>query len=356
MIKVNGTDFNNQEFHIGIDVHKKNWVVTIRNNQLELKTFSMNPSPEQLHQHMERNYPGGKYISAYEAGFCGFWIHRKLQQLGFDNRVIHAADIPSTNKERTTKTDKVDSRKIARELENKSLKAIYIPDELHQQLRSLCRLRYRAVQSQTRVKNRIKGHLYTYGFILPSNREMCHWSGNFIKWLKNLQFSHAPGKDYLLICVDELQQHRQRIALIVRTLRQHIKELGLKEQIDLLCSVPGIGWITAVCFYTELIDMARFRYFDKLASFVGLVPSIHSSGDSSTEQGITRRRNRYLRHLIVESAWVAVREDPALLHAFNQLTRRMKKQDAIVRIAKKLLSRIRYVWINQQSYVTAVVE
>ena len=77
--------------------------------------------------------------------------------------VIHAADVATTNKERTNKTDKVDSRKIARELENKSLNSIYIPDELHQQLRSLCRLRGQSVVNQTRVKNRIKGHLHTYG-------------------------------------------------------------------------------------------------------------------------------------------------------------------------------------------------
>ena len=62
------------------------------------------------------------------------------------------------------------------------------------------------------------------------------------------------------------------------------------------------------------------------------------------------------RHLIGEAVWIAIRKDPALLLAFNQLTRRMKKQDAIIRIAKKLLRRIRYVWKNQTPYVLAVVE
>ena len=133
MREIKRTDFSNQDFHIGIDVHKKNWLITIRNNQMELRTFSMNPSPEELHQHMQRYYPGGRYISAYEAGFCSFWIHRNLQELGIKSIVIHAADIPSTNKERSTKTDKVDSHKIARELEKKSLNSIYVPNEFHQQ-------------------------------------------------------------------------------------------------------------------------------------------------------------------------------------------------------------------------------
>ena len=202
------TDFRNQDFHIGIDVHKKNWCITIRNNQMELRTFSMNPSPEELHQHMEHNYPGGRYISAYEAGFCGFWIHRKLQSYGFKNLVIHASDVPTTHKEKSTKTDKVDSRKIARELEKKSLNSIYIPNEFHQQLRSLCRLRHRAVQSQTRVKNRIKSHLYFYGTVIPSHEEMPHWSGHFINWLKSQEFSYQSAKDYLLFCIEELAQHK----------------------------------------------------------------------------------------------------------------------------------------------------
>lgn len=350
------TDFRNQDFHIGIDVHKKNWLITIRNNHMELRTFSMNPSPDDLHQHMNRYYPGGRYISAYEAGFCGFWIHRELQQLGFENLVIHASDVPTTDKEKSTKTDKVDSRKIARELEKKSLNSIYIPNEFHQQLRSLCRLRHRAVQSQTRVKNRIKSHLYFYGIDIPSHQEMPHWSGHFINWLKSQKFLYQAAKDYLLFCLEELSEHRRRIAEITRALKRHIKEQGLNKQIDLLRSVPGIGPIIATSFYTELMDIHRFQTLDHLASYVGLVPSVRSSGDKSTEQGLTKRRNSYLRHLIVEAAWVAIRKDPVLLLAFNQLTRRMKKQDAIIRIAKKLLRRIRYVWRNQTPYVKAVIE
>ena len=356
MQQINHNEFEDQDFHIGIDVHKNNWVVTVRNNHMELKTFGMNPSPELLYKHLQRYYPGGSYISAYEAGFCGFWIHRSLESLGIKNLVIHAADVASTNKERTNKTDKVDSRKIARELEKKSLNSIYVPDELHQQLRSLCRLRGKSVVSQTRVKNRIKGHLYMYGIDIPCQDEMPHWSGHFIQWLESIEFSQTSGKDYLLLCLEELHQHRKRTADITRKLRDHFKSCGLHDQVVFLRSIPGIGLVVALSFYTEIMDINRFPTFDQLASFVGLVPSVHGTGDKIIEQGLTKRRNRYLRHLIVEAAWIAVRKDPALLHAFNQLTRRMKKQDAIIRIAKKLLRRIRYVWKNQTPYVLAVVE
>ena len=66
-------------------------------------------------------------------------------------------------------------------------------------------------------------------------------------------------------------------------------------------------------------------------------------------------QDRYLRHLIVESAWVAIRKDPALLLCYHEYCRRMEKQEAIIRIAKKLLNRMRHVWKNEASYVYSVV-
>ena len=113
MNKENNTiHFENQIFYIGIDVHKRSWTVTIRTNGMVLKTYSMNPCPQELAKYLKRNYPGGIYKSTYEAGFCGFWIHQKLIKNGIENIVIHAADVPTTNKEKVTKTDKVDSKKL----------------------------------------------------------------------------------------------------------------------------------------------------------------------------------------------------------------------------------------------------
>ena len=353
MVENNHLDFTGQKFFVGIDNHNKSWTVTIRNSQMHLKTFSMNPSPDELSSYMHRHYPGGSYYSVYEAGYNGFWIHRQLEALGLKNIVVHPADVPTTHKEKTTKTDKVDSGKLSRELEKSNLKGIYIPDEFHQQLRSLCRLRYHQVQNCTRVKNRIKGHLRTYGITIPPHRDLTHWSGNFIKWLESVRFSYEPANDYLRLCIEELQQHRERLSETTRLLRKYCKTDPIDQKIRYLCSVSGIGFVVAVTFYSEIIDINRFPTLDHLASYVGLVPYLNSSGERDSDGEITNRRNRYLRSLITEAAWVAVREDPALLLSFSKLTLRMKKQDAIIRIARKLLNRIRYVWKNQKPYVIA---
>ena len=173
---------------------------------------------------------------------------------------------------------------------------------------------------------------------------------------ESLEFSNPAGKDYFLICIEELKTCRSRIVKIVRLLRSYCRELGIAELIDFLRSVPGIGFVTAVTFYTEIMDIFRFRDLDKLCSYVGLVPTVHSSGEHQWHGRLTNRKNSYLRHMLVEAAWVAVRKDPAMLLAFNEPAKSMSKQKAIIRIARKLLNRIRYVWLHQQLYITAVEE
>ena len=158
--KAGQLDFTNQDFYIGLDVHKKQWTVTIRSGGLQLRRFSMNPSPSELHQYLTRHYPGGRYHSVYEAGFCGFWIHRELTALGIDNRVTHAADVPTADKERSRRNDKVDSVKLSRELEQGDLEAIYIPPLDFENFRSLVRRRGQIAKSVRQVKCRIKSLLH----------------------------------------------------------------------------------------------------------------------------------------------------------------------------------------------------
>jgi len=348
--------FEGQDFFIGIDTHKKDWKVEIRHGGMRIKGFSMNPSPEELYKHMTSNYPNANYHSVYEAGFCGFWIHRQLSKLGFNNIIVHSPDVPTSDKEKQSKSDKVDAGKLSRELENGSLKGIYILDEKQEHLRSLCRLYHRCTASSTRVKNRIKSHLYLHGVKLPDNIEMTHWSNNFITWLGALTFSHQPGKDYLDFCLEELLEHRQRQLTILRKLRHYCREYQINGLIKNLRTLPGIGFKTAISLYTEIVDINRFPTFDHLKAFVGIIPSLRGSGDHTIDYGIVKRRNKYLRYLLIEASWVAIRRDPALLEAFDRLTRRMKKQNAIIRIAKKLLNRIRYVWKNSTPYVMRVIE
>ncbi|MFQ5630996.1 MAG: IS110 family transposase [bacterium] len=349
-------DFVKQKLFVGIDMHQRQWTVTLRMAGIYLKTCVINPSPVDLANYLKRNYPGAEYHSVYEAGFGGFWAHFELRKLGIQNIVINPADVPTTNKEKSYKKDKVDSKKLAREHENGSLEAIYVPPVELQQLRSLCRARFRIVQNLTRIKNRIKAFLHYYGYRMPNHHELPRWSGRFISWLHSLEFAANAGKDCLDSYLSALNDERKNLTHVMRRLRQYSRTPEIAHTFECIKSVKGIGFVTAMVLYTEIIDMRRFKNLARLAAFVGLVPSISSSDENETTHGLTHRRNRYLRTLLIEAAWVAVRSDPALTHAFCQLTRKMPKERAIVRIAKKLLNRVRHVWLHQTRYVPAVVK
>jgi len=353
---MNNLSFKNNTFFVGIDTHLKSWKVTICNSGLELKTFSMNPSPIELFNYLNKHYPGAIFNIVYEAGFCGFWPQRKFKELGINCIVVNPTDIPSSNKEKVVKTDPTDSRKLARELENNSLKPIYIPDVYAEQLRSLMRLRFQLVQNHTRIKNRIKMLLYNYGIIIPKQHlSNPRWSGLFINWLHSVKLSSNPGQLTLNNLLLQLQQCRQQINLVLRQLREEAKDKSIQPIINSLVSVPGIAFITAMSLYTEIIDINRFKSFDHLASFVGLVPALYSSGITEYSRGISFRHNKFLRPLIIEAAWTAIRKDPAITIIYSQLIHQMAKQKAVVKIAKKLLSRIRHVWIQQEQYQFALV-
>ncbi|TFG51234.1 MAG: IS110 family transposase [Gemmatimonadales bacterium] len=352
--KLSDVRFDGQEFNLGIDVHHRSWKVTIRTAGMEVKTMAMPPDPRGLHTYMTKHYPGGTYNSAYEAGFSGFWAHRQLVELGIANSVVHAADVPTTDKERRQKDDPRDSRKLARGLENAELNAIHIPSPATEQLRSLCRLRERISSHIVRLKNRIKGFLKYYGMTVEEDSAYRHWSGAFLTRLEGLCSEPGPRSDTLLLTLEALREESRRMATITQKLRQHCREGEAARIIALLKTVPGIGPKTAFMLYTELQDIGRFANLDKLNSFLGLIPSTESSGEDEKATGITPRCNRALRPLLIEAAWVAIRCDTELLKAFSKLASRMKKQAAIMRIARKLAARVAYVWRTGTPYKPVV--
>jgi transposase len=291
----------------------------------------------------------------YEAGYCGFWIHERLVALGVENIVINPADVPTSDKERVHKNNRVDAGKLAWNLARGALRGIYVPERPLLEDRSLVRLRMMVVQKQTRCKNQIKAMLAYYGYRVPDGQCEHYWSRAYIHWIESLKLAQHTGQQTLRMLLDELMFLRAQILELTRRIRALSREQHYQGNVQLLCGVSGIGLITSMVLLTELVDIRRFRTPDQLASFVGLIPGEHSTGEETHETGLTHRRNPFLRHLMIEAAWVAIRTDPALMLAFTMLSRRMKKTEAIVRIARKLINRIRYVLKTGEAYVPSMV-
>ena len=356
MNNVSRLDFTGQQIYVGMDIHKKSWSISIFTDQFEHKTFSQPPEVGVLVNYLKRNFPGAAYKSVYEAGYSGFWIHDRLQERGIQCLVVNPADVPTKDKERAGKTDRVDCRKLARSLRNGDIEGIYVPTRPKVEDRSLLRTRNSMVRKQTRCKNQIKSILSFYGIDIPDDFINGYWSKRFINWIESVQMERASGNLSLKIHLDELKHLRHIIAEMNRAIRALANSDDYRNNVRILKTVPGISTLTAMMLLTELYDINRFKTLDKLCSYVGLIPDTDSSGAKDLKTGMTGRRNAQLRFVLIESAWTAVRKDPALMMAFNELCKHMTKTKAIVRIARKLLNRVRYVLKNQQEYATAVVQ
>ncbi len=348
--------FNGQNVYSGIDAHLKSWKVTVLLENSVFKTFSQDPCAKVLGKFLRKNFPGATYYSAYEASFCGYSVHRELEKEGIKNIVVNPADIPTTDKDRKQKEDKRDSKKIAKSLRNDDLQGIYIPTIITMEFRTMVRYRKTLVKEVNRNKNRVKSLLYFNGIKVPTELDTTskHWSARYTKWLKELSFSSKFGNKTLDMLIETTTYYRQKLLEVTRELRNIQEESGYGKKIKLLTSVSGIGIITALTLLSEIEDINRFKNLDTLCSYVGLVPSTNSSGEKELIGDITPRSNKPLRNVIIEAAWVAVRNDPALALKYNQLRQKMEPNKAIIRIAKKLLNRIRYVLKNEQEYVLSV--
>lgn len=355
--KVKTISFNGKNIYCGIDTHKKSWTVTIIVGEVIYKTYSQDPCAKTLANYLNKHFPNGSYKSVYEAGFCGFSVHRELIKNGIDNIIINPADVPTTNKEKVQKEDRRDSKKLARGLKNGELKGIYIMSIEMEEFRSLVRYRKTIIKELCRDKNRVKSYLNFKGIKIPVelNIQSKYWSGRFIDWLKTIEVSTSYGSTVLQETIDTAEFLRKKLLKTNRLLRQLSKDSIYSKKIQLLRSIPGIGLIVALTFISELETIKRFKNLDRLCSYVGLIPSTFSSGEKETVGNITRRSNKPLQTAIVEAAWVAIRHDPALILKYTELRSRMEPNEAIIRIAKKLLNRIRYVLKNEEEYVTSIV-
>jgi transposase len=352
-------NFEGQNFYVGIDVHLKSWTVSILSEQLALKTFTQSSKPEKLRDYLLQNYPGGTYHSVYEAGFSGFWAHYTLKKMGINNIVINPADVPTTQKEHLLKDDPTDSRKLARSLRSGVLRAIYVPELLTMEDRSLVRSRATLVKDMGRYKSRIKSQLYLYGITYPKEFEKSgtHWSKRFIKWLNETDFFKSDtGTLSLRIKVQEAEQQRKLILDATHAIRLMSQGEKYASNMKLLTTIPGIGLITAITFLTEIENIERFTNSDHLAGFIGLIPNRHSSGAKENNGEMTFRGHENIKKMLIESSWIAARCDPALTLCYHKYTRRMDSNKAIVKIARKLLNRIFYVLTFKKEYVPCVIK
>lgn len=348
-------DFTGKTFYVGIDIHKKSWHVGILCDGVTMGHHPMAADAQKLIDFLGRHFPGGTFKCAYECSSWGFNLLRRLQAEQIDCIVVHAADVPGSDKEKKGKTDTVDALRLAKYHAAGLLTGIAVPPVKLQQDRNLIRYRSSLLADLNRTKNRIKALLKFEGIPIPEKMDNAHWSKNFITWLEQLSAALPGIGTTLELMTNQALALRGLLLTTEKKLRTMIRQPEYAPEASIVQSVPGIGPLTTATFLLEVGDIRRFKSFDQLNSFVGFYPGCHNSGQTEHTGHITRRRHNKLRSLFIEAAWQAIRRDPVMLEAYTTLTRRMKGQEAIVRIARKLLRRTRAVLLSNQYYQPGLV-
>ena len=353
----NQNSFAGQMIYAGIDIHLKSWKVTILSEHYEHKTFSQDPNPDLLASYLHRHFPEAEFKAVYEAGFSGFVNCRSLRELGIPCEVVHPADVPTTSKEKQLKSDKTDSRKLARSLRDRSLKFIHVPDQQLEADRSLVRQRHRVVKDLTRLKNRVKSLLMQFGIEIPErfgNGASRHWSKSYIQWLTDLSIKQESLKQTVNNYIQWAQILRQQLLLLNKQVKNLAQQKRYLADYQRVLSIPGVGLMTAITFLVEIGDIRRFKRIDELCSFVGLIPSMRGSGDKMVTGKLINRGRKQLKIMLIEASWEAVRKDPALMWTFNECIKRMPKNKAIIRVARKMLNRMYSILKNQNMYTIGI--
>lgn len=333
-------DYTGKTVYIGIDVHKKTYAcVSVCDGEV-VKKDTMPADPTALINYIRNCFANAQIESAYEAGFSGFHLHRELVKAEIKSLVVHPGSIEVATRDRV-KTDKRDAKKIAIQLAAGRLKSIYIPSLEQEAKRSASRLRNNIVKLRHQVGQKIKGLLFTQGLIkMADDTVLCKtWLNKKTVQVKELNY--PTGYYYTL------KHYADQWLLFTEDLKKIEREL-LEMQTDkekallsIYKSAPGIGDITALKLKDELGDMKQFTNEKKLFNYLGFTPVEYSSGENIRQGHMSRQGRAVLRHMFVESAWIAIKQDPALLEAYNRIASTRGGRRAIVAVARKLAGRLR---------------
>jgi transposase len=289
-------------------------------------------------------------VSCYEAGYDGFWLHRRLTAAGITNFVFDPSSIAVDQRARRAKTDRIDGEQTLRTLmahcrgEPRVVRIVRAPSPEQEDARRKSRERDRLVKEQTSHINRIKGLLRLLG-IYEANPYRRDWPD----WLKEQR--NWDGQPVPTELLAELEREHARLMLV----RKQIDELSkakvtaeapaavvqMAEQTKRLQQLKGLGPVFATTLAHEVFykDFSNRR---QVASYCGLTPSPWQSGRMDREQGVSKAGNGRARTAAIELAWLWLRHQPdsPLSQWFREHTVKATsriRRIAIVAVARKLI-------------------
>jgi transposase len=338
----------------GLDVDKRSISVTFIDHQGLLKSLHMPYSVEHLVNHVRKHFPNQKVAFAYEAGPTGYGLYDGLVAQDFRCLIASPSMIPKAPGQRV-KTNRLDSQGLSENLRGGQLKSIHVPTAIYRELRHLTQLRDTFVSEMVGMKQRIKSLLMMEGIEFPPAPAGSQWSFMVKDKLKKLPCS-STVRFKLDQWLDSLEFNEKQVLKASREIRRFChNEAELSQCIQYLMTIPGIGWIVASQLLARIGDWRELKNVRQLGSFLGLVPTEHSTGERTDRGSITRTGDERLRSKLVQASWSAIRQDAELRDFFRLICHKHPRHQgprvAIVAVARKLSVRISVVLMKQRPYV-----
>jgi transposase len=284
----------------------------------------------------------GPVCATYEAGPAGFALARRLGAAGVDCLVCAPGLIPRGPSDRV-KTDQRDAERLVRLLIAGELRAVAVPSVEAESLRDLVRAREDLRGDLMSARHRVSKLLLRHDVRFEGTQR--NWTQPHLRWLSTVRFDQ-PGTQAAF------DDYRGAVEALV--IRRSELERQIAEQLPLspwaqtaqrLMCLRGIDTLTAAGLCAEVGDFARFRHPEQLMSFLGVVPSEHSSGLRRRQGSITKSGSQHARRLLVEAAW-HYRQPPRIS---EPLRRRQAGADpAIVALSWKTQRRLHRVWTRME--------
>jgi transposase len=333
--------------HVGLDVHKQQWTVTVLCQGEELYHATVVPDPDGLIRLLKR-FEASEVHTVYEAGPTGYWLHDALVEAGFDSIVTPPSLVPRVGGR--VKTDKRDSRKLASLLASGFLRRVHILSLEERAHRQVLRTRNQIERHRKQTQAQIKSMLLFHGKKAPRTL-LERWSQAHVDWIAKLQWE-TPALRTSMNALVELYRHLDgQLKAMTDAIEALSQTDKYRERAALLTQIPGMGIYTAMSILMELQDIERFRRAEQLASFLGLTPSQHSSGERVRLGEITHCGNPRLRTRFVESSWTLIRYDMAMRTVYERIKHQTGSgKKAIVAVARRLALRVRRILLDRSTY------
>lgn len=248
----------------------------------------------------------------YEAGPCGFWLHRYLHKRGLDCQIVAPSLIPQRPGDRV-KTDRRDALQLARLHRAGELTAIHVPCVEDEAVRDLSRAREDAQRDLKAAKFRLKAFLLRQDIRYEGQ---ARWTPAHLRWLARVVCPTPAQQIVFQEYLRTINEQNERVERLEQALREQAQHWWLAPVVAAIQALRGVQFTTAITFIAELGDLSRFAHPQQLMNYLGLTPSEYSSGSRRRQGGITKSGNSHARRVLVESAWAY--RHPAKVSAYLQ--------------------------------------